>query len=114
MLLYHDTGAWGGQLVDVLRKESQRPAALAELPVQPKKRYIFNIHCDKKQMTPKPSYDSDHNINIMEEYEYGMPPPPDNTPLVIEPSEVHKKINSISNIIESYYDQLLSRQIHNL
>ena len=89
------SGAWGGQLVDVLRKESQRPAALAQLPVQPKKRYIFNIHCDKKQMTPKQNHfeenEQNHNINIMEieNYEYGIPPPPAHTPLVIEPGGVY-------------------------
>ena len=48
-------GAWAGKLVELLKKETQRPAALATLPVVPRKRCIFNVHCPRpQQQIPEP------------------------------------------------------------
>ena len=114
----HFLGAWAGQLVDVLKRSSQRPAALASLPVVPKKRCIFNIHCPREPRVPTShsnrgnnkdaDRDSDrdrnrdrdrirgtsNNIgNICSDDENeninGIIRPSSNTPLVIEPSGVY-------------------------
>ena len=100
--------------MDVLKRTSQRPAALASLPVVPKKRCIFNIHCPREPMVPTShsnrgnnrdenrDRDSDrdrirgtsNNIgNICSDDENeninGIIRPSSNTPLVIEPSGVY-------------------------
>ena len=106
--------------MDVLKKSSQRPAALASLPVVAKKRCIFNVHCPRQQLnlTTHENKEKDRNggmkfisgsgskndresdkekerekegvsDNIWLEDENGMPPPPSNTPLVIEPGGVY-------------------------
>ena len=99
-------GAWAGQLVDVLKKSSQRPAALASLPVVPKKRCIFHIHCPREPRSQishtnrGDNTDRDRgrgivnnggNISLEDESDNlnGIPRPSSNTPLVIEPGGVY-------------------------
>lgn len=87
------TGAWAGKLIELLKSETQRPAAIASLPVVPKKRCIFSIHCPKVQV--KTSSTADHNgeergyVPMWSEYEHGYPPPPHTSPLVIGPHGVY-------------------------
>jgi hypothetical protein len=69
----------------MLKQETQRPAAIASLPVVPRKRCIFNIHCPKKQQQQKQVPVGSAEVPQWLEYEHGKPPPPSNTPLVIGP-----------------------------
>ena len=66
-LFVNSAGAWAGHLVQLLASGSQRPAAIAALPVRPRKRCIFTVHCPSRQ----------HLV------------PPPSTPLVIDPSGVY-------------------------
>ena len=85
--------------MELLKSEIQRPAAIAALPVVPKKRCIFSIHCPKVQV--KSSSSSDYNEEhrgkggygkgslMWQDYEHGCPPPPHTSPLVIGPQGVY-------------------------
>ena len=42
-LFVNAAGAWAGQLIQTLASHSQRPQAIASLPVQPRKRCIFTV-----------------------------------------------------------------------
>lgn len=83
-------GAWGGKLVDILIAASPHRSTLVptssgstsssdrtvtRLPVEPRKRCIFTVHCPVA-------------ISSATSAEGGLCPPP-NTPLVIDPSGVY-------------------------
>ena len=99
ILSYTNEGAWAGKLVEVLKSGIQRPAAIAALPVVPKKRCIFSIHCPKVQVKSSCStdYNGEHRgkggngwaSHMWQEYEHGYPPPPHTCPLVIGPQGVY-------------------------
>ena len=63
-------GAWSGKLLDLMAGASSSPTSISRLPVKPRKRCIFIVHCPGQQKSSKP-----------------VPPP--NTPLVIDPSGVY-------------------------
>lgn len=68
-------GAWAGKLVDIFAKEAQKSnssSPIHELPVKPRKRCIFTVHCPNIQ-SPSNTYTC----------------PPSSTPLVIDPSGVY-------------------------
>jgi len=65
-------GAWAGKLVDLIASQTPRPSAIHPLPVRPRKRCIFTVHCSA------PTHIS--------EQQQGKPRPPPSTPLVIDPS----------------------------
>lgn len=63
-------GAWAGRLVDLIAAKSPQPGNITSLPVKPRKRCIFTVHCPGQQVASKPV-------------------PPSNTPLVIDPTGVY-------------------------
>ena len=63
-------GAWAGKLVDDIALATSCSEAITPLPVSPRKRCIFNIHCPGLLQSK-------------------FPVPPINTPLVIDPSGVY-------------------------
>lgn len=68
-------GAWSGKFVENLSKSVSNSASVHPLPVNPRKRCIFSIHCRA------PSGLAENG----KEY----PMPPSNTPLVVDPSGVY-------------------------
>jgi FAD-dependent oxidoreductase domain-containing protein 1 len=60
-------GAWGGKLVDIFAKNAPNPNGIATLPVFPRKRNVFLVHCREK----------DHPI------------PPPLAPLTVDPTGIY-------------------------
>ena len=58
-------GAWAGHIVQLLAADAQRPAAIAAVPVRPRKRCLFTVHCP-----PSP----------------GRVVPPPTAPLIVDPN----------------------------
>jgi len=58
-------GAWAGHVVSLMAADAQRPAAIAAVPVRPRKRCLFTVHCPSSP---------------------GRAVPPPTTPLVVDPT----------------------------
>ncbi len=68
--IVNSAGAWSGRLVDCIARDLAIPHAIKSVPVAPRKRCIFAVHCP-----------GTHQIN------YPVPSP--NTPLTVDPSGVY-------------------------
>ena len=105
-VLYLTAGAWAGQLVELLKRETQRPAALAALPVVPRKRCIFNVHCPRPQQQQPLPHTTSNDVTLGGEHTHmqrgrggedsernrdgpGIPSPHCNSPLVVGPKGVY-------------------------
>ena len=94
-LFVNAAGAWGGKLVQMFASTAQRPFAIAPLPVQPRKRCIFTVHCPTTTAAGIPTNSNHKGRGGKEESILppmginGHPIPPVNTPLVIDPSGVY-------------------------
>jgi FAD-dependent oxidoreductase domain-containing protein 1 len=62
-------GAWAGELVNLLASKTSNPKSIFKLPVKPRKRCIFSVHCPERSAS--------------------KPVPPPSTPLTIDPSGVY-------------------------
>jgi FAD-dependent oxidoreductase domain-containing protein 1 len=67
-------GAWSGKLVQDFASALHKPASVAALPVKPRKRCIFSVHCPGTQ------------VNLLPD---SYPVPSGSTPLVVDPSGVY-------------------------
>lgn len=68
----NSAGAWSGRLVRKLAESISNSASIHAVPVNPRKRCIFNLHC--RAETAKAENGKEY------------PMPPSNTPLVVDPS----------------------------
>lgn len=79
------TGAWAGQLVDKFASQYSNPSKIHPLPVKPRKRCIFTVHCSVPCSFP-PSSTSSSSSSGSSSPSHTKPAPSPQTPLVIDPS----------------------------